>query len=316
LTPDIFAKWLKNQNYRVYKTESGYWYNQAPGVYQSFPYFQEICPGSVELTKFFRESGAVALRYSTKVGQPVGKISYHVISETPFTLETLPKKVRHDLQHGMEYASYEKISFEQLAEEGWKVRSDTLVRQGRVSAETKDHWLKLCNAASGLDGFEAWGAIRNQELLACVLCATIGECCQILYQQSLSEHLSYGINNALAFFVTNKMFTRAEIKTVFYGLHSLDAPASVDDFKFRMGFTTKPVRQRIVINPLLAPFFNKASYHLLKLTIKAWPGNSVLAKAEGMLRFYLQGSLPLSEQDWPKGLLKRKDTILAQAIRE
>ena len=36
------------------------------------------------------------------------------------------------------------------------------------------------------------------------------------------------------------------------------------------------------------------------------PGNLILAKAEGMIRFYLQGKCPLDEQDWPECLVDRK----------
>jgi hypothetical protein len=40
------------------------------------------------------------------------------------------------------------------------------------------------------------------------------------------------------------------------------------------------------------------------------PDNPTLAKAEGMLRFYLEGKRPPARQDWPDGLAQRKGELL------
>jgi hypothetical protein len=77
----------------------------------------------------------------------------------------------------------------------------------------------------------------------------------------------------------------------------------VDQFKFHMRYTAKPVRQRVVFNSWLRPLFNSASYAVLQAGLRFWPGNPVLSKAEGMLRFYLQGRLPLSKQILPPPLV-------------
>jgi len=96
-------------------------------------------------------------------------------------------------------------------------------------------------------------------------------------------------------------------------LHSLDAPASVDEFKFRMGYTAKPVRQQVVFHPWLAPVFNRASHAVVKQLLHRYPDHPTLAKAEGMLRFYLEGKRPLNEQNWPECLTHRKKELLKNA---
>lgn len=299
MNPHTFADWLKLQNYSVYKDRNGYWYNQGPKAYQFIPYHKLIAPTSTELESLFKMTGAFVVRYSTGIDQSVGKISYHVVREEPFIIETMPKKVRHDIQHGLNYADYKRISFSQMANEGWKVRIDTLMRQGRALSETKDHWQNLCFAAEGLDGFEAWGAFRDNNLIACLFCAVVDNCAQILYHQSMTDHLKHGINNALAYFVTNEMLNRNGINSVFYGLQSLDAPSSVDEFKFRMGYKAKAVRQRVVFNSKISPMFNRFTYILLKTIHNIFPGNYDLSKAEGIVRFYLEGKLPISKQELP-----------------
>jgi hypothetical protein len=76
----------------------------------------------------------------------------------------------------------------------------------------------------------------------------------------------------------------------------------VDEFKFRMGYTAKPVRQRVVFHPWLRPLFNSASHTVLKAGLRLNPGNPTLSKVEGILRFYLQGRLPISRQTLPPPL--------------
>jgi hypothetical protein len=178
-----------------------------------------------------------------------------------------------------------------------------LQRQGRQSAESEEWWHKLCHSTDGLPGFEAWAVILDGRLAATLIAFTYEDCCNILYQQSLTEYLPLSVNNALAFVFTNKILKRPGNLWLFYGLHSLDAPPSVDEFKFHMRYTAKPVRQRVVFNSWLRPLFNSTSHAVLRASLHLRPGNQVLSKAEGMLRFYLQGRLPLSQQKWPPPLV-------------
>lgn len=230
-------------------------------------------------------------------------------------MEGLHKKVRHDVKRGLEFASIERVSFERLAEDGWYLREDTLERQGRDGAEGQEWWRRLCLSAEGLPGFETWAAIHEGELVAAVIAFTMGDTCSILYQQSCTQYLKYGINNALTYVFVNEVLSRDQVKKVFYGLHSLDAPASVDNYKFRMGFTAHPVRQRVVINPLFSPFVNQISYQLTRGIVRRIPGLPKLQKVEGMLRFYLQGLQPLSEQEWPEILVDQKPELMLQLAR-
>jgi hypothetical protein len=139
------------------------------------------------------------------------------------------------------------------------------------------------------------------------------DCGYMLYQQCHRDFLEEHVNNALSFTVTAELLSRPSISSVLYGLHSLDAPPSIDEFKFRMGYEAKPVRQRIVFNPLGKLFLTPLIYSGVNRIHNAFPGNPTFAKAEGILRFYFQGKRPLKEQDWPDILLNQKNSILAQA---
>ena len=311
MSPDIFAEWLRRRGFQVFHTPSSYWFNLGPRVFQAFPYHWIISPPAAELRALFFDHSAIAVRHSTLLEAPLGAISYHVVyTEAMYPISRLPKKARHDVQKGLATIQIEPISFSRLANDGWQLRADTLDRQRRQNAETQSSWQMLCRSAEGLPGFEAWAAILNGQLAASLIAFTCGDCCSILYQQSRTEHLPLGVNNALAFVFTNEILKRPGNLWLFYGLHSLDAPPSVDEFKFRMGYVIKPVRQRVMFHPWLSPLINPASHAGLSVLKRMMPGNPVLTKAEGMLRFYLQGRLPLIKQSWPDVLKETRAGFL------
>jgi hypothetical protein len=120
----------------------------------------------------------------------------------------------------------------------------------------------------------------------------------MLYPQSDRRYFTSHVNNALAYTVTREMLSRPGVQGVFYGLHSLDAPPGVDEFKFHMGYRAKPVRQRVLFHPWVGPLFNRVSHAVVQRLLR--PGRPGLAKGEGMLRFYLEGRRPAEEQRWPE----------------
>lgn len=304
MNPEIFSEWLRRQGHTVLKTQSSYWADFGPRVFQAFPYHWVISPDEEEVRKLMLDQKVVALRYSTPQTAREGGPSYHVLFEKErYSEKDLPKKARHDVKKGLSVASIEPLSLSRLASEGWDLRRDTLIRQRRLNAETETDWRNLCSSAEVLDGFEAWGAVVQGKLTAALLAFSCDNYFCILYHQSLTEFLPFGVNNALAYVVTSNVVNRPDSRVrIFYGLHSLDAPPSVDEFKFRMGYTARPVRQRAVFHPWVRPFMNDASHALVQAGLRLNPANPTLSKAEGMLRFYLQGKLPLSEQSLPPPL--------------
>lgn len=306
MNPEIFAEWLKKQGQSVLRTDSSYWVECGFRVFQAFPYHWLIRPSEKELTGLLTSHPAIGLRYSTPLDMPEGCLSYHaVFEESAYDVKKIGKKARYDVRLGLKSCEIKRISFEQLAQEGWWLQKDTLDRQGRNVTAAMESWKTLCRAAADLPGFEAWGALVGGRLAASLIAFQMGGCCYILSQQSLREFLLMRVNNALSYVVTQTMVSRPGVKGILYGLHSLDAPASVDEFKFRMGYTAKPVRQRVVFHPCLKPFFNRYSHAAVKRLLAWRPGDPTLAKAEGMMRFYLEGKRPLAKQQRPECLMDR-----------
>jgi len=298
--PKIFAMWLENQGFRVEETASSFWYEASYRVYQAFPYHWLIEPTENELSRFLIQKKAIALRYSTPVESTAGCISYHVTYDEPhYSLENLDRRSRQNIRKGLRKFSVRKISFERLADEGWLLQKDTQERQGRKGDFDVESWRKRCLTAEQLPGFEAWGAIVGNRLAASLLTFQMGDCCEMLSQQCHSDFLRDRVNNALAYVVTETMIERPAIKSVFYTLQSLDAPESVDEFKFRMGYRAVPVRQRVVFHPWTESFVDRYGQGIVTKMRQKYAYNQLYSRAEGMLRFYRQGNMPLSKQEWP-----------------
>lgn len=309
MNADSFAEWLRRQGHTIKRTASSYWFDQGPRTYQAFPYHWVLTIPDEELHEFLRQTHSVGLRYSTPVENGQGKISYHAVFEGhSYDIDTLGKWARKNVRRGLKNCSVEPITFERLADEGWALQLDTLNRQGRDLEIPGALWRQRCLAAADLHGFEAWGALADDRLAASVITFQMDDCAYMLYQQCHRDYLTEHVNNALSFVVTKAMVERPQIKSILYGLHSLDAPTSVDEFKFRMGYIAKPVRQRVVFHPWLSPLFNRTSHAVLHQLHRWQPENSILAKTEGMIRFYLDGQRPLNQQVWPEALTK--DTTL------
>ena len=307
---DVFSNWLRKQGYHIYKSASSYWYNAGPRVLQAFPYHWVIQPSASELRKLLLGRSILALRYSAPIEFAQGMISYHVVLKNPYNLEMLRSQARNGVRRGLSHCQVERIPLKRLADEGWKLQQDTLERQDRLKSMRQSEWERICLSAEGLPGFEAWGAIVDGELTASILTCRIDDTCYVPYAQSLSKFLGMHVNNALFYTASCDMLARSGVTEIFYSLHSLDAPETINEFKFRMGFNAKPVRQCIVFHPVLLPFANGLTHRWLLGRLQRDPGNNTLAKAEGMLRFYLQGKLPLKEQAWPECLAATKEEAL------
>ncbi len=304
MNAEIFAEWLRRQGHRVVRTESSYWYDAGTRVYQAFPYHWLIQPSEAELTEFLHRKGAIGLRYSAPVESPVGQISYHVVCENPqYRMDLLDRRTRQNVRNGLNQCRVEQVPLSRLADEGWQLEIDTVDRQGRHVKVDKESWSRRYRAASDLPGFEAWGALVGDRLVASILMFRMDDWCEMISQQCHRDFLPLRVNNAMAFTVTQAVVQRPGISSLFYALHSLDAPPSMDDFKFRMGYTARPVRQRVVFHPWLTGAIGPTTYAAARKLLQLYPGIRILPKLTGMLRFYLDGMRPLDQQEWPKCLV-------------
>ena len=314
MNAEVFAEWLRRQGHQVVKTSSSYWYDAGARVFQAFPFHWIIQPSETELRNLLTQQRILAVRYSTPLDFPTGMVSYHVVLCGPYNVDTLPHQARTNVRRGIKHCQVESIPFSRLAEEGWLLQEDTITRQGRTGCMTRDEWKNICLSADGLPGFEAWGAIVDGKLAATLLTTRIDDTYCVPYAQCHHNFLDLRVNNALFYVVSCELLSREGVAGIFFSLHSLDAPESVNEFKFRMNFCPKAVRQRVVFHPYFAPFVNRTSYKVVSRLLNRYPGNYILSKAEGILRFYINGRIPIAEQEWPKCLAESKESLLESMV--
>jgi hypothetical protein len=308
---EILVQWLRRLDHRTIRVGDTWWYSAGPRAYQALPYHTLIHPSEQELRAVFRQTGAVSLRYFSPFQRAQGVVSYHVVfDEGTYDFSALSGNARSKVRRGLKQCEVMPISFERLAEDGWRLQHDTLKRQGRAATMHAERWRQLCLAARDLPGFEAWGALIDNMLVASMLLVRIDDTYCVLYAQSDSQYLDRYINNALCYTVSHELRSRPGIRQIFYSTQSLDAPASVDEFKFRMGYKARPVRQCAVFHPLAAPLVNHTTHRVVQSLLHRYPQSSLFPKMEGMLRLYLESQLPVVEQQWPECLAEHKPEIL------
>jgi hypothetical protein len=289
MNPEIYGEWLRRQGQRVVRTDSSYWHTEGLGVYQAFPYHWMIDPSEAELSELFTGHGVVALRYSMSPHSGKGCPSYAIVFEGEnYDFENLGHRTRKNVRRGLRCCAVERIPFQQLVEQAWDLRRDALERQGRQLNITYDSWRSRYLNAVDLPGFEAWGAWVSGTLAGYVVSFQMAECFCIIDHQSHRGFLDQNVNNAMTFTVSQHALTRPGVQLLFYGLESLDAPPRVSEFKFHMGYAAKPIRQRVLLRPRLAPLANNLTYRLVGGISRLIPSNRRFSKAEGMLRLFLE----------------------------
>jgi hypothetical protein len=282
----------------------------GPRVLQAFPYHWLITPEKREIRDVMMKHGIIALRYSTPITSPAGMVSYHVGLHMPYELDLLKSQTRNGIKRGLEHFRIEQISFERLATQGWALQSDTLVRQDRLRSMKQYEWERLCRSADGLQGFEAWAATAGGELGGALIVCRVGDVCNVPYAMSRSCCLRDHVNNALFYSVSRELLKRDGVSGIFFTVQSLDAPANVDEFKSRMGFEFRVVRQRVDFHPYASPFATSTVYSWVQKLFQRDPSNPFLAKAEGMLHFHVEGQRSIAEQTWPACLAGQKEAFV------
>lgn len=285
-----YAIWLRRQGHRVIQTDSCYWYDAQPGFYFYFPYHRLIEPGREELKKILRGRLIFGARYFTPMNS-FGKSSYLILcSDKNYDLASVDKKSRGQTRNGLENFDFRQIPIHELISQN-HINVDTLIRQGRKpEVWTDEKWKNYCSTMDGLTGFEAWGAFLGAELAAFMVAYQMEDYYTILHHSSVTKYLDKNPNNALVFYVTKLKLSSQDINHVSYGPQSLDAPESLDTFKFRMGFTKYPIKQTIVFHPLIKPFINSALFPIARKIAQFKPDDDFWQKLFGIINFYREST--------------------------
>lgn len=243
------AEFFERLGHRVIRTKSSYWYDVHRGFYLSFPHHRLVDPSTNELYPFFLRLNR-GVRYFGPPDSP-GRQSYALICrDRRYDLDLLSPNIRSKVRRGLKHCTIERLEPSYVMTHGKSIHDDTL---RRIRILDPYPWETYWRAVKESNCVEVWGAMIGNVLVAYVVAVWAEGCAEILVARSLSEFLRFYPNNALLFTVLHQVLSRPQVEQVFFGVESIEGLSSIDQFKLSMGFVRSPIRQRVVLHPLLRP---------------------------------------------------------------
>lgn len=291
-TTTTYANFLRAMGHRVVETACGYWYDASRLFYLNAPPHRVANPTDDDVRQVLRQWPCLGVRFAAPF-QGGGKLSYQIVCDTQdYGLDSLSANVRSKVRRGLKRCTVAALPCEVAAVAGRRAHTDTLARQGREGMLADERWERFWAAAAAAPGVEVWGAWTAPDTLAAFLVTvTFEEGVEFLLARSCSDELHAYPNNALLFQVTAEMLVRRRVPEITFGLESLEPVGPLDQFKFSMGFRTRPLRQRIVFHPVLRALLRRASVRGLfhRWTDRRGADKVFWRKAAGLLRFAEEG---------------------------
>jgi hypothetical protein len=276
------ATFFERLGHRVIRTRTACWYDFYRGFYVSFPHARLVDPGSWELATVFRRVAA-GVRYFAPADSR-GRQSYALMCRgRDYDLARLSSNTRSKVRRGLSRCTVERLEPKFVRQHGRKIHEDTLQR---IRVREPYAWDPYWAAVEASDAAEVWGALVDGELAAYLVGVRGDRYFEIFVARSANEALRHYPNNALLYTVVRDMLGREAIDAVWFGAESLEGQTGVDDFKLSMGFQREPIRQRIVLHPVLRPAL-KSSLVVRSLAAMAArrPDNEFWRKLRGLVEF-------------------------------
>ena len=292
MSADGMAKFFEALGHRVLRTQSTYWYDVFRRFYLGFPHHRTLDLPEEELSEVFRHLPAGVRYFAPPTAS--GRASYSlVIRDRGYDLDRLSSNTRSKVRRGLGRCQVERLTPAYVRAHGREINDDTLRRTRMQDRYPWDLYWEAAEQSS--DCVEVWGASIDGVLAAYLVGVRADRGCELLIARSHSETLKHYPNNALLFTVVRDMLARPDVDEVFFGVESLDdAAEGTELFKLSMGFTKSPIRQRIVLHPLLRPALrSRLVVRALAALSHRRPDNELLRKLHGLAVF----SSPASGQD-------------------
>ena len=279
---------LERIGHRVIPGASCCWYQQGWRFFGAFPHARPIAPDSGELRRLFSASGCFGVRFVSGPADP-GRASYAlVLDDRAYDLDALSANSRSKVRRGLKECQVRRIDAGFAHAHGRQANEDTL-RRIRFAHDVYD-WDRYWDAVAAAPDVQVWGALRDTRLLAYLVAVIVGGSAELLIARSADEGLRYYPNNALLFTAARDLLRRPEIDEIVFGLESVERVTGVDTFKESMGFTRRPVRQRVVLRPLAERIARvRATGRIARALARRPRAGTFWRKLEGVLVFH--GSL-------------------------
>jgi len=283
---ETYKCFLEAIGHQVIAGPSGYWCDITRSFYMSIPPFRVISPDRTEINMLLHKHHAIGLKYCAPYDHVGKRSAIYICQARHYDLKSLHPKMRNKVRQGLRNCAIRPITFEYLHDHGMPLNRDTFERQGRNDPTFSQpaRWACLCKAVQQIEGAGAWGAFVGDQLAAYMITFVINGYGNILYQMSRTDLLASRANNALAFVATREMLASPGIQGVSYGQESIRNLAGLDEYKTRLGYEKRRVRQVVVLHPLVRPIFlSWAGDALLGGLNRVFPYHDVLKRINGIV---------------------------------
>jgi hypothetical protein len=247
------VSFLERLGHDVVETRSAYWYDVGPRFYINFPHCVAVEPDAAELSGFFRRM-AFGVRYFAPADGP-GRPSYALVCrDKEYNIDRLSSNGRSKVRRGLRRCRVERLEPAYVRAHGRRAEEDMM---RRTRTRPRHAWDAYWRAVELSSGVEVWGAFVDDTLAAYTLGGIAGPCAEIWDSRSVTDLLPHYPNNALLYTMVRDLLSRPEIDEVFFGVESVEETGSLVQFKESLGFVRAPVRQRVVLHPVLGAVFHR-----------------------------------------------------------
>jgi len=287
-----YAEELKGYGRRVIPgSERSLWVSHSRFAMQRQPVFALHTPAQKELHEVFRRSWASVLSFATTPSDLAPPNGYLYLCQNPrYSIESLGRSARSKVRCGLREFEIRFMPHSEFLSKGAQAYCDTIRRNGFRGRYTAQDF------ATGYfhlqPGTKYVGAFRDSSLAAFLMVVEVDDWVSI-GSFSADEFLPLRPNNGLLYFAVRHYLCERKMRVVSYGLSSLQTRSNAEGlhvFKVNMGFDAMPIRRGLVVNPLLRPLVNGASWVLVKSLLRLSRNHPLLRKAEGAMRMALPAS--------------------------
>jgi hypothetical protein len=218
----------------------------------------------------------------------------YVCADRDYKLEGLTSAARRDARRALRAFSYEFLDADSLLAHGARPYCDTRARVG-LSDGTPDVFQAYTASLLATPGYKFVGAWCGDQLAAYMWILMIDDWAAVA-AYAANDHLRSCPNNGLLHFALDYCLSQGRCREVTYGLSSIqevDRTASLDYFKKKAGFESRPVHRAFVFHPLVKPFVNSLTNWVVRGCLKLRPQSRALRKASGLLANCLGKTAPL-----------------------
>ncbi len=232
----------------------------------SVPCSDPITASLQEVEELLRTAGRLAAQFPSII--PTGVVTQaYWVHDHGYGPASQQRQFRQHVARGGNRCQVTAIEWRDLAEQGYPVLRDSLIRQGRQQQLTEASWRQCCAVAHDIPDLEATGCLVDGVLAAFLISWTWQRRCYGLLSFRWSAYDQARPSHVLVQEFTRRMMARADIDAVTLGRDMVPRQTSIADFKRHAGYREEPLSVAAVLHPgwrwLLASQRLRGSLHRL-----------------------------------------------------